>query len=583
MTTLGEKFTPATYALDRGDVVTWCADYADKVRAGQAEPFHGAFGDPPYLLEFMGSGDRDAPHRRYARDNPTHIAMLADLLHLRAWEAAAVLWYREVFSTMRACLLPGAPVLMCAGPRTDDLMAMGMRAAGLDVRDKLMYVYGSGMPHGRDISKALDEEAGAERAVIGYENTASRYDGANRAPTVKYSDRVYRGQEGDSTVVPITAPATAEAEQWSGYNTALKPAYETLIYAINPFQGTYADAALRWGTAGIDVDSSRLAIDPERDDARLGGKGAFKTDKMAKTAYEGEYAGKEIASSPLGRYPTNLLLQHDEACELLGTRYIKSESGDVAESPDLPRRHAYGDRKRTAFAGHADEDGMELVEDWACAEGCPVAELDRQSGVTKSVRSQRGGANIGSFGGTTYLGGGIKKDTGIERGFNDRGGASRFFYTSKVAAWEREAGLDGMPIHLQQRTNAGGLENEPRWAPKPTRNPHPTLKSIRALVYLLRAIGRPAHVQGRLLVPFAGTGSEMIAAMLSGGWSHIQGIELDSDERYPGAFVPIALARLSWWAQFRRYEDARRAVLGERVFARALAEAEETGQLALFT
>src|SRR4029079_2311210 len=130
-----------SFDIQQGDVLAWCGDYAEKIQRGEAEAYHGAFGDPPYCLDFMSTGDRDAPHRSYAREHPTTVAMLVDLLHVQSWEAAAILWYRDVFSAIRACLLPGAPVLMCAGARTDDLMATGMRAAGLDVRTKLMYLY----------------------------------------------------------------------------------------------------------------------------------------------------------------------------------------------------------------------------------------------------------------------------------------------------------------------------------------------------------------------------------------------------------------------------------------------------------
>jgi site-specific DNA-methyltransferase (adenine-specific) len=515
--------TPS-YELNQGDVIDWCATYAEKLHSGDAEPFHGAYGDPPYCLEFMGSGLRDAPHRQYAKDNPTQVAMLRDLLGVQVWEAAAILWYRDVFRNLRACLLPGAPVLMCAGPRTDDLMAAGMRAAGLDVRTKLIYLYGSGMPHGLDISKAIDGAAGAEREVIGKGKRSSGALVYDKRPSRPHG--YYMRDEYD-----ITAPATEEAARWAGYGTEFKPAYETLIYAINPTPGTYAEAALRWGTVGINVDASRI----EASGRPLIGKHYGTDDTPGTNVYGAGLSPHAYAAgkTDLGRWPSNVLLQHDEGC---GDDY--------------------------------------------CVRGCPVAMLDEQSGVTTSSDKIDHGETR-SFG-TVYGFTGYKQRRKRSTGYADRGGASRFFYTSKVAPWEREAGLDGMPVYMQQRTNAGGLENEPRWAPKETRNPHPTLKSIRALTYLLRAIGRPPHVGGRLLVPFAGTGSEMIAAGLSGGWSRIVGVELDQDERYPGAFIPIGQARIVWWSQFRRYEDARRAVVGERVYARELAEAEAIGQLALF-
>src|ERR1700752_4626944 len=109
--------------IERGDVIEWCVAFSEKIRRGEAQPFHGSFGDPPYCLEFMGTGARDAPHRLYAAEHRGQVDQLASFLGLMRWEAAAVLWYRDTFRAISACLLPGAPVLMCAGPRTDDLMA----------------------------------------------------------------------------------------------------------------------------------------------------------------------------------------------------------------------------------------------------------------------------------------------------------------------------------------------------------------------------------------------------------------------------------------------------------------------------
>jgi site-specific DNA-methyltransferase (adenine-specific) len=62
-----------------------------------------------------------------------------------------------------------------------------------------------------------------------------------------------------------------------------------------------------------------VATDPSVDDPRLGGNGAWKTDKAAQNVYEGGYAGQEIASSSLGRWPANFVHDgSDEVTALLG-------------------------------------------------------------------------------------------------------------------------------------------------------------------------------------------------------------------------------------------------------------------------
>jgi hypothetical protein len=137
--------------------------------------------------------------------------------------------------------------------------------------------------------------------------------------------------------------------------------------------------------------------------------------------------------------------------------------------------------------------------------------LDGQSGVLTSGqllshhKRSGGSGNVGTFD--------IRDRTGEPCNFGgDSGGASRFFYVAKVATSERNDGLDDLPE-------------------LPDGNDHPTLKPVALTEYLAklllppRSIGRPR----RILVPFSGTGSEMIGA-LRAGWDEVVGIE--NDEKY---------------------------------------------------
>jgi len=75
------------------------------------------------------------------------------------------------------------------------------------------------------------------------------------------------------------------------------------------------------------------------------------------------------------------------------------------------------------------------------------------------------------------------------------------------------------------------------------RNIHPTIKPISLSRYLATLLLPPAaYGPRRLLIPFAGAGSEAIGAMLA-GWEEITGVELEADH------VAIANARLAYWKQ----------------------------------
>lgn len=95
-------------------------------------------------------------------------------------------------------------------------------------------------------------------------------------------------------------------------------------------------------------------------------------------------------------------------------------------------------------------------------------------------------------------------------------------YEPKASTAEREAGLDSLETRTRHRVNAGGLENEPRFAPVQAKNHHPTVKPISLTKYLATLLLPPAGYHRRILCPFAGSGSEMIGAILA-GWDEVIG------------------------------------------------------------
>ncbi len=108
-----------------------------------------------------------------------------------------------------------------------------------------MWVHGMGFPKSHNIGKAIDRERGAERSVIGDNpnNRKNRHDGI-----------VFQSNRDKSK---ITVPATDDAARWEGWGTALKPAWEPIIFARKPFVGTVAENVVRYGTGAMNVESCR--------------------------------------------------------------------------------------------------------------------------------------------------------------------------------------------------------------------------------------------------------------------------------------------------------------------------------------
>ena len=169
-----------------------------------------------------------------------------------------------------------------------------------------------------------------------------------------------------------------------------------------------------------------------------------------------------------------------------------------------------------------------------CAPGCPVAQLDEQAG-----RRPAGGQVTGHE--PSGPARNVYRQLGRHAWFayRDSGGASRFFYSAKTSSLEREAGLhgrlpcgDGGQRETSTHAGADGASVPCR------RNTHPTIKPIELMRWLCRLVVPPG---GRLLDPFVGSGTTLIAA-------HLEGLDAHGIERDP-RHHQLAAVRLAWWQQ----------------------------------
>lgn len=140
---------------------------------------------------------------------------------------------------------------------------------------------------------------------------------------------------------------------------------------------------------------------------------------------------------------------------------------------------------------------------------------------------------------------------GTERIKDTTRSAARFFYCAKASKSERNAGLEGFEEVIRNdgkdETLASGHMPQNR-SNTPKANHHPTVKPLSLTKYLANLIKPPTG--GRLLVPFSGSGSEMIGA-LQAGWEYVEGVELTEE------YIPIAEARIKYWLEQKAEEDSK--------------------------
>ena len=463
--------------------------------------------DPPYELGFMG----------------------------KSWDSSGIAFNVEVWREALRVLKPGGHLIAFSGSRTYHRMAVAIEDAGFEIRDQIMWVYGSGFPKSHNVSKGIDkkpeslntiefkkwlkeqiEKSNKTRSQIDVECgfTACSYsktDGkdywSSNHPTpekweimknvIGLSDewdwiipnnieaRGYieatGGLAGGSgnTVGNFTGKQLSNnaispaAKQWDGWGTALKPAHEPIVLARKPLVGTVANNVLTFGTGGLNIDGCRVGTD---DKWEATGKQSAPSQTL-QGGVDGSLNVSVSTTHPEGRFPANFI--HDGSDEVL--------------------------------------------------------ELFPDTGSAKPARTGRKGGNqgaLGNFGGSTADAMGTwPADTG--------GSAARFFYCAKASKRDRNEGLEGFE-EIRTATMNGAADGSMLTGSGNQRtttraNHHPTVKPTDLMRYLVRLITPP---NGIVLDPFMGSGSTGKACAYEG----FNFIGIDQSAEY----VEIAKARIEF-------------------------------------
>jgi DNA modification methylase len=426
--------------------------------------------DPPYGLEFMGkewdrlwdkrAGNPDAhptgkawsEANGCAAGNKGYAGMTRNPNAYVGGRAAQDWHYRWAVAALRVAK-PGAHLLAFGGTRTHHRLMCAIEDAGWEIRDVVMWVYGSGFPKSLDASKAIDKAAGAEREVVGRRNP--HRDGGIRsrhsaATGETYGD--YKQMDVVAGCVPITAPATPDALRWQGWGTALKPAWEPIIVARKPLVGTVAANVLEYGTGAINIDGCRV----DAPDGIDGGRNFEASPLLAGRSGNRIYGAATIRTyTPgIGRWPANLI--HDGSDEVLAGFPETGASKSTPRNNGAFKSPAKGYETPHVTGGH-DDNGGSAARFFYCPK---ASKADRDEGCEEMP-----------------------------------------------IATKRIYG-DGIPsaVNSDPRGMSGGGD-------RPARNNHPTVKPTALMRYLCRLATPPGGV---VLDPFMGSGSTGKAATLEG-------------------------------------------------------------------
>ena len=205
--------------------------------------------DPPYELGFMG----------------------------KSWDASGIAFDKKTWELAFQLLKPGGYLLAFSASRNYHRMAVAVEDAGFEIRDQIMWIYGSGFPKSLNIGMGVDKKQGNERVTVG-----------ERTRNVKPFDDDNGWNSNNTTGNHIYTKGNTE---WEGWGTALKPAHEPIVMARKPLEGTVVDNVLEHGVGGINIDECRVGkeILEEQIAGRSNKIGTFERKNMITPKREGRY------------------------------------------------------------------------------------------------------------------------------------------------------------------------------------------------------------------------------------------------------------------------------------------------------
>ena len=542
--------------------------------------------DPPYELGFMG----------------------------KSWDNSGISYNVELWAQCLRVLKPGGHLLAFSGSRTYHRMTVVIEDAGFEIRDQIMWLYGSGFPKSLDVSKAIDKAAGL------LEHEASRFTAAGRTDK-NLPNPVTKGYEPPK-------PQSPEAQQWQGWGTALKPAFEPVAIAQKPYGNKYFCKRIGSHFASIEAWLQQV-LEKQTPTGEAEGSSAqtatsqseWETTTFLSTVtswlnileelYQHESTSttsttsstttdwKTLCSLALRITPESItkaqttpngLASIVSAVDnllaaavlswrgILGLSAIETATGNtppklqaegaVSHEPIVVARKPltntvasnvleWGtgalniDGSRVGMGEEYDPTKIqknfasmgyqgttketESVPTYKAAGRWPANVIhDGSDEVLARFPTSKSGVAVRGNSGRNTFGGDNPKPPMDDLGYDDSGSAARFFYCAKASKSERNAGLEGLPELPKNERKEGG-KSVLEIPGKSNQNPHPTVKPIALMRYLVKLVTPPG---GTVLDPFLGSGSTAVAAVLEGfNWI---GCEMTED------YFPIIEARVKW-------------------------------------
>ena len=315
--------------------------------------------DPPYHLTSIV--------KRFGKENSAPAQFGTDGAYARAstgfmgkeWDGGDIAFRPETWELALKLLKPGGHLLAFSASRNYHRMAVAIEDAGFEIRDQMMWLYGSGFPKSQNMGKAVDKKQGNKRESMGMYDPRSLQDGANR------TERAIGNQQVANYESSMVEKTKGNSE-WEGWGTALKPAHEPIVMARKPLsEKSIVDNVLKHGTGAINIDGCRIEgndakypdTNPDFRDQGKKSKEAIGIDKLSFGQVSGAERKKVVRKS---RSEDGVWTDGNSGMKAEGTQYADADP-------------------RGRFPANVMHDGLET--EWARFFYCPkTSKSERHNG-----------------------------------------------------------------------------------------------------------------------------------------------------------------------------------------------------------
>jgi len=452
-------------------------DSAEVLKQYPDNHFDSIVTDPPYGIEFLG----------------------------KEWDknTGAI----EVWQECLRVLKPGGHILAFSAARTYHRLATNLEDVGFEIRDQIMWIYGSGFPKGQDMGKIIEKREG-KRANSKSGDIIVNKKGGSQTNTAcntcgKTSVQIGIGFNCSTEECEMKEKIRPADNEWAGWKTGLKPAHEPIVMARKPFKGSTVDNVLKHGTGAINIHDTRVGDEEVK---------SIPNDQTFHSKQTGEVWLTPNETTNIGRYPSNVIGE------------IEGEEQKYFYKPELTEEEVHNPivMARKPFKGSTVDNVLKHGTGAINIDDTRVEVTDTQTFANNSVgyktvpEDKRSGDNIYGF----------KKQDADEPIQTPQGRYPANVIMSEEEGKEEYKKYYYCPKVSRKERSVGDITNN-----------HPTVKPVALMKYLVTLV---TPKEGKVLDPFNGSGSTGMAVKEFGG--EYVGIDLNPD------YIEIANRRITAWS-----------------------------------